>query len=104
MKSAVLWGLGALNVALAVAVVNKYMTPAYAQVNRPSDYLMVPGQVTGISTGMVFIVDTSKGELSMMTYDDTQSSLIPYPKIDLVRVFKEGQGIGAGQPNKVKPR
>ena len=106
MKSAVLWSLLALNVALAVAVVNKYVTPAYAQVGRPSDYLMVPAQVNGISTGVVFIVDTSKGELSGMTYNDQQNTLEPMPKIDLARVFKEGQGIGnAGGPNKtVKPR
>jgi len=56
MKSALLWSLLALNVALGVAVVNKYVTPAYAQVGRPSDYLMVPAQVNGISTGVVFIV------------------------------------------------
>ena len=104
MKSAVLWALGALNVALAVAVVNKYVSPAHAQVGRPSDYIMVPGEVTGITTGVVFIVDTSKGELSGMTYNDTNDRLEPMPKIDLVQVFKGGQGIGAGGGNKVKPR
>jgi hypothetical protein len=106
MKTAVLWGLAALNVALVVAVVNRYVSPVYAQAARPSDYLMVPGQVTGITTGVVFIVDTNKGELSGMTYNDSTNTLEPMPKIDLVRVFKEGQGVvnGGGAANKVKPR
>jgi hypothetical protein len=105
MKTAVLWGLAALNAALVVAVVNRYVSPAQAQVARPSDYLMIPAQVTGITTGVVFILDTNKGELSGMTYSDSTNTLEPMPKIDLVRVFKEGQGVvNGGGGNKVKPR
>lgn len=103
MKSAALWGLGALNVVLAIVLINRF-TPenrAYGQA-RPSDYLMVPGQLQGVPTGVVFMVDTTKGELSAMSYDDTSGRLDPMPKIDLAAVFKAGAGVGQG--GKVKPR
>ena len=107
MKSAILWGLGALNVLLAIILINKFVPEqrAVAQVGRPSDYIMVPAVINGISGGVVVIVDTSKGELSAMSYNDSTNVLEPMPKIDLNQVFKAGAGIGAGPgPNKLKPR
>jgi len=51
------------------------------------------------------MVDTSRGELSAMTYNDTTNVLEPMPKIDLNQVFKAGAGIGAAPPGKgLKPR
>src|SRR4051812_38015485 len=75
MKSVMLWALAGLNVLLAAVVINRYVPAqtAHAQVGggvRPSDYVMVPGELNGVSTGVVFIIDTSKGELSAMSYDD----------------------------------
>jgi hypothetical protein len=106
MKSALLWGLGALNVLLAIVLINKYVPEqkAVAQVGRPSDYIMVPAQITGIASGVVIMVDTSRGELSGMAYNDAQNILEPMPKIDLNQVFKAGAGIGAGGPGKLKAR
>ena len=107
MKSTLLWGLGALNVILAIVLINKYLPDqrAVAQVARPSDYIMVPAQITGFSSGVVIMVDTSKGELSAMTYNDTQNALEPMPKIDLNQVFRAGAGIGAAPGGKgLKPR
>jgi hypothetical protein len=102
MKSAVLWALGALNVLLAAVLVNKYVPSqtAHAQVGRPSDYIMVPGQLNGISNGVVFMIDTSRGELSAMSYDDTSNTLSPMPKIDLNAVFRAGGGVTTGGPRK----
>jgi hypothetical protein len=109
MKSAMLWGLGALNVVLAAVLVNKYVPSqtAHAQVGRPSDYIMVPGQLNGISNGVVFMVDTSRGQLSAMSYDDTNNTLSPMPSIDLGAVFRAGGGVapgGGGGARGVKPR
>ena len=106
MKSAALWGLGALNVLLAIVLINKYIPEqrAVAQVGRPSDYIMVPAQITGIASGVVVIVDTSKGELSAMSYDDARNVLEPMPKIDLNQVFRAGGGVGTGGPGRLKPR
>jgi hypothetical protein len=106
MKSAVLWGLGALNVVLAVLLINHLLPSNEARAQggaRPSDYIMVPGQLQGIPTGVVFILDTSKGELSAMSYDDVNNTLSPMPKINLEQVFKAGAS-AAGGPNKVRPR
>lgn len=96
MKSVMLWALAALNVLLVVVLVNKFIPEqkAMAQVGRPSDYLMVPGEVNGVNTGVVFIIDTSKGELSAMSYDDASNTMNPMPKIDLAQVFTAGTGIG----------
>jgi hypothetical protein len=108
MKSAMLWALGALNVLLAAVLINKYVPSqtAHAQVGRPSDYLMCPGQLNGISNGVVFMIDTSKGELSAMSYDDTNGQLSPMPKIDLNQVFRAGGGVntGGGAGRGVRPR
>ena len=107
MKSAILWSLGALNVLLAIVLINKFIPEqrAIAQVGRPSDYIMVPAQINGIAGGVVIMVDTSKGALSAMSYDTNQNVLEPMPPIDLNQVFKAGAGIGAGPgPNKLKPR
>ena len=102
MKSAVLWALGALNVLQAAVLVNKYVPSqtAHAQVGRSSDYIMVPGQLNGISNGVVFMIDTSRGELSAMSYDDTSNTLSPMPKIDLNAVFRAGGGVTTGGPRK----
>lgn len=98
MKSVILGALAALNVLLVVILVNKFVpdNKAVAQVGRPSDYIMIPAELNGVNTGVVFIIDTSKGELSAMSYDDVTNSLSPMPKIDLNQVFKQGGGIGVG--------
>ena len=104
MKSAVFWGLAALNVLLVAILVNKFIpdNAAYAQAARPSDYLMVPGKVIGVNTGVIFVVDTSRGELSAMTFDDTRDELKPLPKIPLDQIFRAGAGGGGG--TRVRPR
>jgi hypothetical protein len=113
MKSALFWGLAALNVLLVAVLVNRYLpdNTAHAQAARPSDYIMVPGKVVGVSSGVVFIVDTSRGDLSAMTFDNTSNELKPLRRIPLEQVFRSGAGIGAGGgggagagPGRVKPR
>lgn len=102
-KSALFWGLAVVNCLLVALVVLKYSPSqqAHAQAARPSDYLMVPGSLTGVVTGVVFMVDTSHGELSAMTYDDTNNTLSPMQKVSLEQVFKAGGGVGAA---KIRPR
>jgi len=105
MKSVILGALAALNVLLVVILVNKFIPPnkAVAQAERPSDYLTVPAELNGVNTGVVFILDTSKGELSAMTYDENQNALLVFPKLNLTQVFKAGAGIGTGTKGP-KPR
>ena len=108
MKSAVLWTLAVLNVLLVVLVVNRFLPEqrAHAQVGRPSDYIMIPGELNGVATGVIFIVDTSKGELSALSFDEAQNTISPMPKIDLNQVFKAGSSVapGPGGTKPLKPR
>src|SRR2546422_115304 len=96
MKRRILWTLIALNALLVVTLVARLTgeNTAVAQVKRPSDYIMIPGEVTGGSSAVVYIIDTSNGLLGAMTYDDSQKALNTMPPIDLSRVFE----IGGGQP------
>lgn len=89
MKSRILWALVALNVVLVAALVTRWMKPqnamAQAAAARPGDYMMVPAEVVGGSSTLIFIVDTSNNQLSGMAFD--QNKLLALPPIDLTRVF-----------------
>ncbi len=94
MKTAILWTLAGLNVVLLVVLTGKFMgeNEAVAQIGRPSEYLMIPGEVVGGTSGVVYIVDSSNSQLTAMAFDDTQrdgrlNSMAP---IDLKRVFEAG--------------
>ena len=111
MKKLALWALAALNALLLVGLVDKLFlidTPAVAQVRRPSEYLMMPGEVPGLPNGVVFMLDVSNGTLSMMTFDGRR--LDAAPPVDLNNVFARGGGGGAnagggggGKNNKKNP-
>src|SRR5438552_2169352 len=63
-----------------------------AGVRRPADYIMIPGEVNGGSSAVVYMIDTSNGLLGAMTYDDSNRALNTMPPIDLSRVFEVGGG------------
>ena len=96
MKRRILWALVALNVLLALTLAARLSGDntaiAQAPVNRPSDYIMIPGEVTGGASAVVYIIDTSNGLLGAMTYDDSSKQLNTMPPIDLARVFEVGGG------------
>ena len=101
MKSKLVWALVALNVVLAAALVVRWMKPqtamAQAAQARPGDYIMVPAEVVGGSSTLIYVVDTSNNQLSGMAYD--QNQLVALPPLDLNRVFQAGAaggGAGAG--------
>src|SRR4051812_32499346 len=66
MRRRIFWTLIALNLLLAVTLAARW-TPgggentAVAQVRRPADYIMIPGDVNGGSTSVVYILDTTNG-------------------------------------------
>ena len=98
MKSRLVWALVALNVVLVAALVTRWMKPqtamAQAQAARPGDYIMVPAEVVGGSSTLIFVVDTSNNQLSGMAFD--QNQLVALPPIDLTRVFNE-RAVGGGR-------
>ena len=98
MKSRIVWSLVALNVLLAAVLVARWMKPQTAMAQaaaRPGDYIMVPAEVVGGSSTLIFVVDTSNNQLSGIAFD--QNQLQALPPIDLTRVFNErAAGGGAG--------
>lgn len=106
MKSTILWTLVALNVLLAVLLINRHTqdNAAFAQApaaatppRRPGDYLLIPGDVTGVSSGLVYIVDTNNGWLGAMSYDDSSKKLGVMPRIDITKSMS-APGANTGHP------
>jgi hypothetical protein len=92
MKSSVLWGLVGLNAVLLFAYIGQFTRPgaADAQVRRPSDYLLIPGEVSGGSTEIVYVVDTTTGRLGGVSYDDASHMVTTMPPINLNTIFSAG--------------
>ena len=104
MKSTVIWSLVILNGLLFAALLGRIQSPNAAMAQnrapeprveagrpaRPGDYIMIPGDVTGGSTSVVYVVDTTNGLLGAMAYDDTIKQLQSMPgRIDLQQVFSQ---------------
>lgn len=91
-KRTMLWMLAALNAGLAMALLFKLggEPVAAAQVRARGDYVMVPARVSGVSNGVVYMVDTRNGLLSAFTYDHGAKDLQSMPPIDLNRVLGAG--------------
>lgn len=89
MKSRLVWALIALNAVLVGTLVTRWMKPQTAiaaqAAARPGDYIMVPAEVIGGSSTLIFVVDTSNNQLSGLAFD--QNNLVALPPIDLTRVF-----------------
>lgn len=93
MKSTVLWGLVGLNAVLLFMFAGQFnhLNSAQAQLRRPPDYLLIPGQVNGGSTSLVYIIDSTSGKLGAMAYDDSSHTLQTMPPIDLGRIYAIAQ-------------
>ncbi|MCC6424298.1 MAG: hypothetical protein IT447_12540 [Phycisphaerales bacterium] len=95
MKSRILWALVALNVFLLVVLVARSTTPNYAmaQAARPSDYLMIPGEITGGNGAVVYVLDMTNGVLGGLTWDESRRDVSVMPPLDLSR-FMESSNRG----------
>lgn len=95
MKSRILWTLAAFNLFLAIVLAARWSSPnaAMAQAARPSDYLMIPGEITGGSGAVVYVVDMTNGVLGGLTWDDSRREIAIMPPLDLSR-FLEGANRG----------
>ena len=72
MRSKAVWALIAINALLLGNLVFRGLVPsAHAQAGaaRPSDYLMVTGEVVGGNASVVYIVDTRNGLLNARLLD-----------------------------------
>ena len=64
MKNKVIWALGALNLLLLLSLLTSLTAPAQAQAGRPSDYLMIPGEIIGGNNAIIWVIDSRNGQLS----------------------------------------
>ena len=98
LRSTLVWALVALNVLLMAALVGRWMKPSTAMAQaaaRPGDYIIVPAEVIGGSGAIVYVIDTTRGQLSAMGLENNRlASMAP---VDLNRVFDaRGGGRRAG--------
>ena len=113
MKTTVLWALVVINALLFGSFLSRFTNsgsaiaqPNRAQPARPGDYLMIPGEVSGGSAGIVYIVDMTNGRLGAMSYDESNRKLVTMQATDLAPIFQaaaRGAGAGAGggaRPNR----
>lgn len=101
MKSTALWALIVLNAALLISFAWRLFpdNTAHAQqaaaVRRAGDYLLIPIEVSGATTGIVVVVDQTTAQLGAMSFEDSTGRLENMEKVDLRRVF---QGTPAPAP------
>ena len=101
-RSTLVWALVALNVLLMAALVGRWVKPSTAMAQargggaggggaaRPGDYIIVPAEVVGGNGAIVYVIDTTRGQLSAMGLEnDRLASMAP---VDLNRVFEARGG------------
>ena len=91
MKSKVLWALVALNVLLLAALFVPQATPTAPAAGpaRPGEYIMLPGQVTGGSSEVIYILDETNRMLTARVYDQNAKGFSDMTPIELDRVFNQ---------------
>lgn len=89
MRGKLFWILVGVNAALGLTFLLNLVQPnlATAQARRPSEYMMIPGEVAGGVTGIVYIVDMTNGALGALAYNDSQGRIDAMPPQDLNRAL-----------------
>lgn len=92
MKSTVLWGLVGLNAILLFCFIGQFARPrtAEAQLSRPADYMMIPGEISGGNVEVIYLIDITNGRLGATAYDDSTKQFQTMPTIPLNAVFAAG--------------
>lgn len=97
-KSAALWAMIALNALLVAALISRH-TPenkAMAAGARVGDVLAVPGQLPGFSNGVVFLVDTTNQQLTVISVDTANrgnSDIQSMRPLDLAKLMNSAGGV-----------
>lgn len=94
MRRKILWALVGANVVLGTMCLMHLMQPqaVTAQARRPAEYLMIPADIPGGRTGIVYVVDMTNGALSAMAYDDARRQMGFMRPLNLEAAFAAGQG------------
>jgi len=93
LRSKQVWALVALNALLLAVLVGRWTKPSTAMAQaaaRPGDYLIVPAEVVGGNGAIVYVIDTTRGQLSAMGLENNRlASMAP---LDLNRAFEARGG------------
>jgi hypothetical protein len=89
MKSSVLWALVGLNAVLLFMFTGQFnhVKTAEAQIRRPADYLLIPGSLSTGGQSVVYIIDSTNGQLGGMAYNDGSHTLDTMPSINLTALY-----------------
>ncbi len=93
MKNTVFWALAALNVVLIVAVLAPYFQGNQAMAQRAGsrrpEMIMIPGEVVGGNSAVVYLVDTANRKLGAVTLNARGNGLDSLDPQLLERVFSD---------------
>lgn len=96
MKRTVFWALIALNVVLLAALIAPYMRDNSAMAQRAGgrrpELMMIPGEVIGGNSAVVYLIDTNNRRLGALTLNVRGNGLQGVAPQDLERIFEEGGG------------
>jgi hypothetical protein len=94
-KSALMWALVWLNVALLVGWALKLTSPqAAAQFRSRGNYLMIPGAVQTANGSAVYVVNTDTGVLGGIFFNDNANRMYKLRPIDLNAAFQSMERTG----------
>ena len=105
MKTIAIWALLAANGVLMAELVSNYAgeKQAHAARGRRPDIIMIPGQVVGDNSSVVYIIDSANRRLGAVALDNNGRELVGLRPQELDRVFDNGGG-GAGGGNNRRGR
>lgn len=95
IKSAVIAAMVVVNAALGLSLVSSLTegnTAEAAQVGRPSEYLMIPAQITNLNSDIVYIIDTQTGNLTAAAMDQTSKTIQFIAPVPLGDAFNQQRG------------
>jgi hypothetical protein len=102
MKRTVFWALVAVNVVLLAALVAPYLHGNSALAQRPGagrrpELLMIPGEISGGNSAVVYLVDTANRRLGAVSLNNKGNGLDSLAPQDLTRIFEDRDTGGAGK-------
>lgn len=101
MKKTIFWALVALNVVLLVSLLMPYVQSNTAMAQRGGggrrpELMMIPGEIAGGNSAVVYLIDTNNRELGAVTLNVRGNGLEGVAPEDLSRIFEENGGRPAG--------
>ena len=106
MKRTVIWALAALNLVLLAFLLGPYFAPSEAMAQRAGgggrrpDVLMIPGEVVGGLSAVVYLIDSANRQLGAVSLNANGTGLNTLDPQDLERVFDARAGIAPGGDRK----